>query len=131
MKILIHALDDEQIVLDWLEHLFSDPVYDLHVFSDAKEFEDAFNGDVDLVITDMRVPGYDLFATLKKFKTIKRGVYLIVISGYFDDEIYERLFELDVDRVIKKGSDLKWMFKIENYVNDLFPRIRQRAEILQ
>jgi DNA-binding response OmpR family regulator len=131
MKILINALDDESVILEWLENIFYDEIFDLKVFKTAPEFIAAFSPEIDLIITDLRVPGYDLFSTLEYFNSINKGVYIIVISAYFDEAICERLFELGVDRIVRKGGDVKWIHKIAKYVNDLFPRIYQRTEILQ
>lgn len=131
MRILINALDDEEVILEWLQNIFYDEIFDLKVFNTAREFIAAFSPDIDLIITDLRVPGYDLFSTLEHFNSINKGVYIIVISAYFDDGIYERLFELGVDRVIRKTGDIKWIHKIARYVNELFPRIYNRAQLLQ
>lgn len=130
MKLSVLALDDDPVILEWLQHIFDSEVYDLKVFKDAREFISAFTPDIDLVITDMRVPGYDLYSTLERFHSINKGVYIIVISAYFDDSIYERLFELGVDRVIQKNKP-EWIHKIGQYVNELFPRIHERAQLLQ
>lgn len=130
MKLSVLALDDEPVILEWMKHVFEDEIYDLKVFKDAREFIAAFTSDTDLVITDMRVPGYDLYSTLEHFHEINKGVYIIVISAYFDDSIYERLFELGVDRVIQKNKP-EWIHKIGQYVNELFPRIHQRAQLSQ
>ncbi|HXP51160.1 MAG TPA: response regulator [Bacteroidia bacterium] len=127
MKILINALDDEPVMNEWLVELFKDSVYDLKVFSDPKQFIEAFTPDTDVIITDMRVPGYLLYNALEYFKTKRPyGLYIIVMSAYFDVEICERLFELDVDRIVQKGSTMDWMQKIPQYVNEFFPRISQR-----
>ena len=130
MKISVLCLDDEPVILEWMQSIFHDEIFDLRAFNNAGEFIAAFNKDVDLVITDLRVPGYDYDATLRGFNAINKGVYIIVISAYFSDEIFERLFELGVDRVIRKGSDIKWIQKIGQYVNELFPRIYERSKIL-
>lgn len=130
MHISILALDDEDVILEYLQRIFTDEIFDLKVFDKPGEFIDAFNKDVDLIITDLRVPGYDAYKTLEKFKSINRGVYIIVISAFFDIAICQRLFELDVDRIIDKGDTLTWIKKIGQYVNELFPRIVKRNEIL-
>lgn len=130
MQIQILALDDESVILEYLERIFTDEIFNLKVFDNADEFIKAFNKDVDLIITDLRVPGYDAYKTLAQFKSINRGVYIIVISAFFDENVYERLFELDVDRVIRKGDTMNWIKKIGQYVNELFPRIFERAKIL-
>lgn len=130
MIIHVHALDDEQIILEWLQNVFYGEVFDLKLFSDPKQFKDSFTEDVDLVITDMRVPGYQPYDTLKYFKEKRKGLYIIVLSAYFDVDMCKRLFELDVDRIVEKGSTMAWMHEIAKYVNDLFPRIYERAQIL-
>ncbi len=130
--ILVHAFDDEPVILEWMQEMFPPELFKLRVFEDPNEFRTAFTKDVDLIITDLRAPGYDWDETLTYFKSIRpNGLFIIVISAHFTDDIFERLFELGVDRTVRKGSDMKWMNKIPKYVNDLFPRIFGRTKILQ
>ncbi len=132
MKILINALDDEEIILEWLQGLFPNDVYDLQLFKNSDDFIKAFRPDTDLIITDAKVTGYDLHEALKYFKTIrKNGLYIIVISGYVDQDFLLPLFPLGVNYVIPKtGNDTKWLNRLRAAVDDLMPRILKRAQLL-
>src|SRR6266478_1003763 len=109
--IVIHCLDDEEIVGEWLKDLFPRETYEVKIFSSPIQFIGAFSDKVDLVITDMKVPGYDLHTTLKHFKEIREGVYIIVISGYIrDNNFLIPLFPLGVSYVIEKTASGKdWL----------------------
>lgn len=133
MNILVHAFDDESIVLEWLQRLLSPDKFNLKVFKDPKQFIAAFTENVDLIITDIRAPGYHIDDALDNFKKIRpRGLYIIVISAHFDNDINQRLFELGVDRIVPKGSDNQdWVDTLTRYLNELFPSIHERTLLSQ
>lgn len=138
MKVLINALDNEAIILEWLKDLFPSNDYDLNLFKDPRLFVEAFTKNTDLIITDVRVDGYDLHKTLKHFKNIREGVYIIVISGFVDytpsyvNDFLLPLFPLGVNYFIQKdtiGTD--WLNQVRDAVEALIPRMSYRAHLLQ
>lgn len=132
MKILINALDDEEIILDWLKDLFPHDLYDLKLFKDARLFIQAFTKTTDLIITDAKVDGYDLHKTLRDFKQINKGVFIIIISGHVNEDFLLPLFPLGVNYVIpKKGIDNEWLNDVKEAVNELLPRMLHRAQLLE
>lgn len=127
---LIYILDDTEADRELIEMKLRDNAdLDIISFYDPKTFTERLSDDVALVITDIRIPNYDVFQSIEYIQQHYPGIYLIVISGYFDDGIYERLFELGVDRVVSK-TGLSWMNKVAKYVNDLLPKISQRQKLL-
>lgn len=131
MRILINALDDEEVILEWLQNLFPEDIFDLKLFHNAKQFIDAFTPNTDLIITDAKVPGYHLQQTLKDFHNINKGVYIIVISGFVNEEFLLPLFPLGVNYVIPKDSiGTKWLDKVKEAVMELMPRMLKRAHHL-
>lgn len=132
MKILINALDNEAIILEWLKDLFPSEYYDLKLFKDARLFIEAFTKNTDLIITDAKVDGYDLHKTLRDFRQINKGVFIIVISGYVNEDFLLPLFPLGVNYVIpKRGIDDGWLNDVKEAVNELIPRMVHRAQLLE
>jgi CheY-like chemotaxis protein len=131
MKVLINVLDDEPIILEWVKKLFPNDYYDLRLFKDAREFINAFSTETDLIITDVKVPGYDLETTLRQFKAISNRVYIIVITGHVDNTDLLPLFPLGVNYVIKKDAvGFAWLDELKHAVEELTPRMQWRATLI-
>lgn len=131
MKILINALDDEEIILEWLKGMFPDDIYDLKLFKDARLFVQAFTRHTDLIITDAKVPGYDIHKTLSNFRQINKGVFIIIISGYIGTEFLLPLFPLGVNYVIEKNINRDWLEEVKQAVEELIPRMVYKAQLLE
>lgn len=124
VKILINILDDAESDREFIEMVLGEnQELQITSFYDPKLFRESLSDDVSLIITDVRIPGFDIFEMVKHINDNYPGIYIIVVSGYFTDEIYERLFELGVDRVVKKTVGNEWVNKVWKYVNDLLPKI--------
>jgi len=132
MKIHINALDDEEIILEWLKDLFNGDSFDLKTFTNGDDFRNAFSKETDMVITDARVPGYDLYDTLKYFRSISKGVYIIVITAYCSVDFLLPLFPLAVNEVIEKDTiSQNWLNKIRDSVKSFLPSIINRTQLLE
>lgn len=132
VKILINILDDAEADREFIEMaLGKNDQLQVTSFFDPKQFKDSLSDDVSLVITDVRIPGFDVFEMVQYIHDHFPGIYVIVISGYFTDEIYERLFELGVDRVVKKGVGAAWVNSVWKYVNQLLPKILLKKELIK
>lgn len=132
MIIQILILDDSETDRDIIEMTLADNErYKITSFFDPATFKESLSDEVSLIITDVRIPGYDVFETISYIHEKFPGIYIIVMSGYFDDFIYERLFELDVDRVVKKGVGAAWVKKIAQYVNDFIPKIDYKKQLME
>lgn len=131
MKVLIYILDDSEADREFIEMAIGDQ-FEIASFHNPDTFKANLSNDVNIVITDVRVPGYDVYETIQYLHDYYPGIYVIVISGYFDDDTYERLFELGVDRTVRKeGNNLIWSKKVAKYVNDLAPKIELKRELLK
>lgn len=132
IKILINVLDDEQWLLDMITEIFSDDqIYSVHTYTDPKSFIEAFNKDVDLIITDAKIHGYDVVENLKNFAKINPGCYMVVISAFLDN-LYDVLInECHVDRTVKKTHEITWMHQLRERVESLKPMILGKAKFIQ
>jgi DNA-binding NtrC family response regulator len=83
MKFKILVVDDEKNIRDGLAELFKMEGYDIETAADG---DAAYNrlqkGDIDLVITDLRMPGIPGEELLKRIKLETPGVPVIILTGH-------------------------------------------------
>ena len=78
----ILIIDDEKLILGFLEERLMDEGFNVLTASDGKEGMNLFNGNkVDLVITDIIMPDKDGFITIMELKKICPDIKIIAISG--------------------------------------------------
>lgn len=132
IKIIVNVLEDEAWIHSFIKEIFSDDeLYEITCYSKPELFIDAFSQDVDLIITDIKILGYDVVENLKKFSKINPGCYLVVISGYLDD-LYDILInDCNVDRTVEKTSDLSWLKLLRERVDSLKPKILGKSKFIK
>jgi DNA-binding NtrC family response regulator len=83
MKFKILIVDDEKNIRDGLAELFKMEGYDIETAADGDAaYIRLQKGDIDLVITDLRMPGLTGEELLKRIKTETPGVPVIILTGH-------------------------------------------------
>jgi DNA-binding NtrC family response regulator len=83
MKFRLLIVDDEKNILDGLEELFTDEGYDVVKATDGNAAYKRFKrGDIDLVITDLQMPGMSGAELLRRIKSETPGVPVIMLTGH-------------------------------------------------
>ncbi len=102
----ILVVDDERLVCQQLERLFTHSGYAVTIAPSAeKALERLENGDIDLVVTDIRLPGMSGVELTKRIQEKSSDVPVIVITGYADIETAVEVLKLGAsDYVIKPFS---------------------------
>lgn len=59
-----------------------------------------------LIVSDIRLPGYDGFKLLEAMRFAIERVPVVLITGFPDDETYRRAFEFGARNVLEKPFDL-------------------------
>lgn len=83
-----------------------------------------------LVLSDLKIPGTDGFALLRKLKEIDPEAGFIVMTGYGSPENLDRARELGVNRFLEKPLSLNLLFEAvrelvcEKRVNETRSRMR-------
>lgn len=129
IKIVINVVDDDPVIPGFIQEMFkTDDMYSVSCFSNPNDFFTQFSKDVDLVITDVRIPGYDVLTTLKTIETINPGCYRIVMSAYFDVAILKEFIKLRVDAVVEKGSSMDWLDTLKDEIERLKPKLLNKIK---
>lgn len=110
-KILL--IEDEELVMRSTEKLLKKQGYEV---MSCKNGEDALGkiegADIDLVITDIRMPGMNGVEVIKKIREYRklRGllpVKEIIVTGYAEEDVNKEAEQLAVENYIYKPFDLR------------------------
>jgi two-component system response regulator YesN len=103
------------------------------VAEDAEEALSLFDeARVDVVLTDIRLPGLDGLALIEKIKNKSKDVLFVIISGYGDFNYAQKAIELGVDHyLLKPTSDLKIEEIFNSVYQKLFKRHKDRQKLSQ
>jgi len=102
----ILVVDDEPLICQQLERLYTHSGYAVTIALSAEEgLERLDNGGIDLVVTDIRLPGMSGIELTKRIQEKSSDVPVIVITGYADIETAVEVLKLGAsDYVIKPFS---------------------------
>lgn len=104
IKVLI--ADDEYKICELINNLVQWETYHMKVVGIALDGLDAVsfleNHEVDVIITDIRMPGYDGLDLIQKGKECNPGISFIIISGYSQFEYAQRAVRLGVIDYLQK-----------------------------
>jgi DNA-binding NtrC family response regulator len=127
ISISILVLDDNLDDLHLIKReLDKTGTFDVQTFHDPEEFKAALNEETYMVITDVKMDNYNVFDTVCEIKSTYPGIYVIVISGYFDVAIIKRLVnECHIWGVIEKIG-LNWLSEIKEIVHLTVPKMLQK-----
>lgn len=133
IRILIKVLDDAEYDREFITRsLNKNDLFDVESFYDPEQFKNSLSKDVSLVITDVRLPAYNynVFETIEFIQDNFSGIYIIVISAHFDNDIYKRLIRLGVDDTVEKSTH-NWTDELFAAVERLLPRMIRKKELMQ
>ncbi len=109
----ILVIDDEGLVTKSLKKLLAKEGYNAVVATSGQEAIEKFkNSDLDLIVCDVRMPDLDGIETIEKIRQVqkelgKKSVPEILITGYADEERYNKALKLKVADYIFKPFDTK------------------------
>lgn len=98
IKVLI--ADDEYKICELINNLIQWEQFNMKVVGIALDGLDAItfleNNEVDVIITDIRMPGYDGLDLIQKGKECNPDISFIIISGYSQFEYAQKAVRLGV-----------------------------------
>ena len=112
-------VDDEPLILKSITRVFIETDYDLLTARGGKEALNLLeNNEVNLVISDMRMPCMDGYELLSKVKMLYPNIIRIILSGYSDEKIVLNALEKNIAKIyIFKPWDNDRLLEI---INELF-----------
>ena len=107
-RILI--VDDEQELVNFLAEEFKDRGLDVDTALNGLEaVESVMAKSPDIVLLDVRMPGMDGIAALKKFKDINPVLKVVMMTAFQDEKIMEQARALGAIDYIKKPVSLAYL----------------------
>ena len=106
MKILI--ADDHELFLNGLSFILKENINSPEIIT-ANDYTEIFsiidnNKNIDLVITDLAMPGSDWLSAISKIHKALPDTPIIIISAVFDKEILQQTLDIGVSGYIPKTS---------------------------
>jgi len=120
----ILIIDDEELVTQSLRILLRKQGYGVQIAKNGLEaLEKVKAADFDLIISDVRMPGWDGIETLKEIraylaKAEKKPIPEVLITGYADADKYEKANDLEVADYLYKPFDNADFLKVIKRVID-------------
>lgn len=106
----ILVIDDEQMILDMLDQILSSAGFEVQTALGGKKALEIFTDHpVQLVLTDIKMPGIDGYHLLREIKRQAPETRIVLMSGYSNDLSIREAIELGADEfVVKpfKGSEI-------------------------
>ncbi|MFP6871172.1 MAG: response regulator [Nitrospinota bacterium] len=107
-RILI--VDDEQELVNFLAEEFKDRGLDVDTALNGLEaVESVMAKSPNIVLLDVRMPGMDGIAALKKFKDINPVLKVVMMTAFQDEKIMEQARALGAIDYIKKPVSLAYL----------------------
>ncbi len=108
MKFRLLVIDDEKNIREGLQLALEDDGYEVDIASDGIiGLEKALNDEVDLIITDLRMPGISGEEILRKVITETPGVPVIVLTGHGTVETAVKAMRIGAYDFLTKPVDLE------------------------
>ena len=118
-KILI--VDDEQDILKMLSKLLLEERFQVKTALGGEEAIELFKSEpFDAVITDMRMPGMDGLAVIKRLKEIDENIEVIILTGFAALD--------NVIQAFRNNGAFDYLTKPLDNINDLFITINRAIE---
>ncbi|MEN3046478.1 MAG: sigma-54 dependent transcriptional regulator [Candidatus Hydrothermales bacterium] len=120
MKRKILIVDDEKSILDWMKIALEDK-YEVLTYQDPLLALDYIKKEkVDLVITDIRMPGISGLELLEEIKKTNSILPVIIITAYASIESAITAFRKGVsDYLIKPFSEEELIYRVEKHLPEL------------
>jgi DNA-binding NtrC family response regulator len=140
MKPRVMIVDDEDTIRNLLKTRLTRESYDIGVAANADEAQAQFekNGEVGVLITDLRMPGRDGFALMDWAKGKYPNLKVIVITGHGEKEVAVKALRQGAADYLEKPFDLDELthavarcmkeYRLERENGDLVSRLEARVQ---
>jgi two-component system cell cycle sensor histidine kinase/response regulator CckA len=101
----ILLVEDEELLLEMVHLMLEMKGYTVHIAKDGIEAIEMFKRykqDIDIVVTDLGLPGMTGMEEFKKIKEIKSDVKIIFASGFFEPDLKSELLKAGAKGFVQK-----------------------------
>ncbi len=116
MKILM--ADDEPEILTIYSEMLKACEHEVTTTQDGRQALDKFTaGDYDLVVMDLHMPIMDGFECLAEMQKLRQDVPVIVMTGYYPDDVVTSRLEglgVDVIEILRKPVRIMTLWNVIN-----------------
>ncbi|MBI5418393.1 response regulator [Candidatus Poribacteria bacterium] len=113
----ILIVDDEEIIRNFLSDILSEDGYIVHSFGKAEDALDRISkGDIEILITDIKMKGMNGLDLLKKTKDVNPGIDVIVITAFDSAQNAMESIKLGAVDYLSKPINLEQMRFIINKI---------------
>jgi len=118
MKNRILIIEDEPTMRLGMNHFLSSAGYNVKTCEDGAKGISVFEKEsFDLVITDLKLPGYDGLAVLKRIRTVSPDAGVIIMTAYADVKTaVQAIREGAFDYIAKPFSNEELLIAIERFL---------------
>ncbi|MBT3257398.1 MAG: response regulator [Deltaproteobacteria bacterium] len=103
-KILI--IDDEKTTLQMMKLFLGACGYEVLTAENAESGLEIFEKELPpIVLTDIKMPGRDVFSILKMIKALRPETEVMVVTGHGDKDLKKKAFDLEVAEFFNKPLD--------------------------
>ena len=103
-KILV--IDDEMTTLQMMKLFLGACGYEVLTAENADAGLEVFEKELPpIVLTDIKMPGRDVFSVLKIIKAMRPQTEVMVVTGHGDKELRKRAFDLEAAEFFNKPLD--------------------------
>jgi len=107
MKKRIFLVDDDELILESFDMIFSDLDFEVVTCSDSTRAVDiALTSDFDLILSDIRMPGLNGAQAVKKILAGKSEAKIFVLTAYPGDPIVQTAMEAGAQGLMKKPFEV-------------------------
>jgi PAS domain S-box-containing protein len=125
------VIEDNEIDREILKHYLYDTFNSIMFASDGKEGLNLFKThNIDLIITDIQMPGFNGFELIQKVRELNSNVYIIISSSYYDTQNLLKAIELDVDGFLIKPFDVSQFKHIVSKITKLYSHKKIEEKLL-
>ncbi len=102
----ILVIDDEITTLQMMKFFLGACGYDVLTAENAESGLEIFEKELPpIVLTDIKMPGKDVFSVLKAIKTLRPETEVMVVTGHGDKELRKKAFDLQAAEFFSKPLD--------------------------
>ena len=103
-KILI--IDDEKTTLQMMKFFLGACGYEVLTAENADSGLEIFEKELPpIFLTDIKMPGRDVFSILKMIKSIRPETEVMVVTGHGDKDLKKKAFDLEASEFFNKPLD--------------------------